>query len=492
MSLSPLYLAGLFESRIRCYSKQIDKSLLFTLSNESLVYFDILSKELSLSVRKPTNASYCIKLGIKKMIPIAQRFVLLKTPFAEFYKACIELNEKRTKVTDKTEIDKLIAQVISSLSLCRENISQDTSYLAGVLEGEDRWSIECRNGRDFTSFLPTESASLRNYIGSVGKKNRVNAAVATKLESLISSCLVRPDYYRQILSYRSRTIRDSSIVKERLKLLRYPQNDTLINTMSFFDTDGFIHKNRVLSEEKTLRKLIKRQERETRRIRNLEKSTARKTRMERLSRIKKENVELLIDGLKKCVKCNSVFPIKHYHKNAHRPDGLGPYCKECTIEWYFVPKRVEIALRVRRYQYRNPDKKRAQNLRDANKPEAKTRESFNTKVKKMIGGSYRPDTLIPSIGCSSEALKKHLSDRFESGMTWDLYGKREGFQIDHVIPCIAFDHTNPRLRSLISSMTRFISLSWACIRRMPSDRMARMVWSSSHSVQAESVLPVGV
>lgn len=45
------------------------------------------------------------------------------------------------------------------------------------------------------------------------------------------------------------------------------------------------------------------------------------------------------------------------------------------------------------------------------------------------------------VGCSMEFLKGHLESNFTSGMSWDNYG-RNGWSIDHIIPCAAFDLLN--------------------------------------------------
>ncbi len=42
------------------------------------------------------------------------------------------------------------------------------------------------------------------------------------------------------------------------------------------------------------------------------------------------------------------------------------------------------------------------------------------------------------LGCTREQLTAHLESLFQLGMTWDNYG-RNGWHIDHVQPCSAFD-----------------------------------------------------
>jgi len=44
------------------------------------------------------------------------------------------------------------------------------------------------------------------------------------------------------------------------------------------------------------------------------------------------------------------------------------------------------------------------------------------------------------IGCTPLELKTHLERKFTEGMSWDNYGK---WHIDHIIPCAAFDLTDP-------------------------------------------------
>lgn len=46
------------------------------------------------------------------------------------------------------------------------------------------------------------------------------------------------------------------------------------------------------------------------------------------------------------------------------------------------------------------------------------------------------------LGCSVEDLKTKLEAQFQSGMSWDNYG-RTGWHIDHIRPCASFDLSDP-------------------------------------------------
>jgi hypothetical protein len=46
------------------------------------------------------------------------------------------------------------------------------------------------------------------------------------------------------------------------------------------------------------------------------------------------------------------------------------------------------------------------------------------------------------IGCTKDELRTYLEGLFLEGMTWENYGKRGGWQIDHIKPCASFDLTN--------------------------------------------------
>lgn len=58
------------------------------------------------------------------------------------------------------------------------------------------------------------------------------------------------------------------------------------------------------------------------------------------------------------------------------------------------------------------------------------------------GGSKGFNSLI---GCSTHQLAIHLESTFKRGMTWKNYGTV--WHVDHIIPCSAFDHADPKQRA---------------------------------------------
>ncbi|MBW8384249.1 MAG: hypothetical protein K0M69_17230 [Youngiibacter sp.] len=61
-------------------------------------------------------------------------------------------------------------------------------------------------------------------------------------------------------------------------------------------------------------------------------------------------------------------------------------------------------------------------------------------MNKAIKGESKSDATLDLIGCTPEHLRGHIESQFEDGMTWETYGR---WHVDHIIPCSAFDLSNP-------------------------------------------------
>jgi hypothetical protein len=66
---------------------------------------------------------------------------------------------------------------------------------------------------------------------------------------------------------------------------------------------------------------------------------------------------------------------------------------------------------------------------------------------------------VELLGCSIEHCKKHLESKFKEGMKWENHGKK-GWHIDHIIPCVSFDLTDPEQQKKCFHYTNLQPLWW--------------------------------
>lgn len=101
--------------------------------------------------------------------------------------------------------------------------------------------------------------------------------------------------------------------------------------------------------------------------------------------------------------------------------------------------------RTRRYRQRHLD-----SLRDREKFRMENDASYafarrlRSRVGKAVKVQYADKAFktMDVIGCSISKLLAHLERQFLPGMTWENYG-RQGWHIDHIIPCASFDLSRP-------------------------------------------------
>ncbi len=67
--------------------------------------------------------------------------------------------------------------------------------------------------------------------------------------------------------------------------------------------------------------------------------------------------------------------------------------------------------------------------------------NIRSRLNKALKGAYKVDSVIGSLGCSPEELKKHLESQFLPDMSWGNYSLK-GWHIDHIKPLASFDLTN--------------------------------------------------
>lgn len=126
---------------------------------------------------------------------------------------------------------------------------------------------------------------------------------------------------------------------------------------------------------------------------------------------------------------------------------------------YYAKNKEEIQKRAKEWRLENKDKIQDQNkaYRDSHREEIKKyyeermksdpRFRITLALRSRVRSSLRSQNAkktkhtLDLIGCSINGLKKHLESQFLPGMTWDNYGGKIGWQIDHIRPCATFDLT---------------------------------------------------
>jgi len=74
-----------------------------------------------------------------------------------------------------------------------------------------------------------------------------------------------------------------------------------------------------------------------------------------------------------------------------------------------------------------------------------------------IKGGQKCKKTMEILGCSLSFLKDYLESKFQSGMTWENYGK---WHIDHIRPCASFDLSDPKQQRICFHYTNLQPL-WA-------------------------------
>lgn len=135
---------------------------------------------------------------------------------------------------------------------------------------------------------------------------------------------------------------------------------------------------------------------------------------------------------------------------------------------------------VARYQaeYRLANKAKIQagaaerrRVRRTTDPSFAIREVLTSRVKVAVAKQYsdKSQKTMGLIGCSITELLAHLESQFQPGMTWEKRGMH-GWHIDHIIPCAAFDLTDPDQQAMCFHYTNLRPL-WAKENKAKGDKI---------------------
>lgn len=140
----------------------------------------------------------------------------------------------------------------------------------------------------------------------------------------------------------------------------------------------------------------------------------RSKRRKKLYSIGKPKLEAKFRGNKVCPKCNIEKTLSEFNKNKCRVRGVTPYCTDCNKKYLKFQRdtnlNYKISLNVRR------------------------------RINALLSNDIKYSKALELLGCSTEELRIHLEKQFQQGMNWNNWNK-EGWHIDHIIPCNRFDLT---------------------------------------------------
>ncbi len=111
-----------------------------------------------------------------------------------------------------------------------------------------------------------------------------------------------------------------------------------------------------------------------------------------------------------------------------------------------------------RYYRANPEKVKEYNKRYLKvNPSARLGGCLRNRLRQALKGATKTASMVEVTGCTMDEVKQYLELQFREGMTWSNYGQ---WHIDHIVPCSAFDLTDPQQQKLCFHYTNLQPL-WA-------------------------------
>lgn len=108
---------------------------------------------------------------------------------------------------------------------------------------------------------------------------------------------------------------------------------------------------------------------------------------------------------------------------------------------YYNANKIKINKVRNKWRKKNKDRVKENYLKRLKKdPNFKFAQSLRTRIVECIKKEYRSFRSTELLGCTIQEAREHLKKQFREGMTWENHGK---WHIDHIIPCVSFDLTDP-------------------------------------------------
>jgi len=183
--------------------------------------------------------------------------------------------------------------------------------------------------------------------------------------------------------------------------------------------------------------------------------------------------------MKTCNKCKIEKELEEFGRNKAKKDGRVSLCKRCAnvyfkkyykdnkadlrekheayrkankerIAKYKKQWRIDNKKRVAEYgkQWKEDNKERLAKKRQEYEKERRAADPIYRIVRNMrcrmnhaLNGTAKLSSSVELLGCTPDQWRDHLESQFTEGMAWGQHGR---WQVDHVIPCAAFDLTKKK------------------------------------------------
>ncbi len=165
--------------------------------------------------------------------------------------------------------------------------------------------------------------------------------------------------------------------------------------------------------------------------------------------------------MKTCKNCSSSE--NKFSKDKKSSDGLNYWCDIC-LKRYKAEYYSKNHDKIRKNQKRHYTEHREELIKKASRYQAQNRNKRNTYIAKKLKtdinyrlsersrsrrwcalkdqSAVKATAYNESLGCTIAEFRAHLEVQFQPGMTWDNYGSY--WHVDEIIPCSAFNLTEPR------------------------------------------------
>jgi len=151
-----------------------------------------------------------------------------------------------------------------------------------------------------------------------------------------------------------------------------------------------------------------------------------------------------------CLKCEDEYNTKYAEKMRGKrpPKPIDQYLKN---KKYMRDKYKNDPVYREKYLIRNREQKRTEKYKEKiriqrakwlENPTNRIAKNMRDRMRSALKGTSKLESTRNMTGIPFEDLKMYLESKFIDNMSWDNYGKN-GWHIDHIIPCSLFDMTKP-------------------------------------------------